>query len=300
MIDIYGISYVGYESPNAREMADYGPRVFGFGLNESRGDGVVYLTMDDQDYRIAVHPGDRTRMLYVGVEVKDKWAWEHGIETLRSAGIDVTVGDAELEDQRGCFGVAQFRDPSSWPHELAYGRTYCSGGWVPGRPHRGFLTDPHGMGHTVLAASNVDVMEKFCRDTMGYKWYMQGLRKGVASFWRFSHNNLSHNIAYANNPNHQHGDTETMVPHIGVYNKTLDDVGIAWDIVEEQYPEKVHMTLGRHMLDPVISFYSHTPAGFVTEYIWAEELDMPHDAHVERRATKLSAWGHKMPNGPMH
>src|ERR1700761_1037890 len=100
MIDLFGISYVGYESPNAREMAEYGPRVFGFGLNESRDDDVVYLTMDDQDYRIAVHPGERTRQLYVGVETKDKWSWEQGVETLRSAGIDVAIGDAELEAKR--------------------------------------------------------------------------------------------------------------------------------------------------------------------------------------------------------
>lgn len=300
MIDIYGISYVGYESPNAREMADYGPRVLGMGLNESRDDDVVYLTMDDQDYRIAVHPGDRTRMLYIGVEVKDKWAWEQGIETLRSAGIDVEVGDAELEAKRGCYGVAQFRDPSGWPHELAYGRTYSTAGWVSGRPHQGFMTDPYGMGHSVLASNDVDVMEKFCRDTMGYKWYIQGLRKGVGSFWRFNHNNLSHNIAYANNPNHKYGDTETMVPHIGIYNRSLDDVGIAWDIVQEEYSENIQMTLGRHMQDPVISFYSRTPAGFVIEYIWAEELDIPEDTYVERRSSKLSVWGHKMPNGPMH
>jgi 2,3-dihydroxybiphenyl 1,2-dioxygenase len=300
IMEIYGIAYVGYESPNARQMLEYGPEVFGFGINESRDDDVVYLTMDDHDYRIAVHPGERDRMLYVGVELKDKWAWEQGIETLRSAGFDVTVGDADLEAQRGCFGIAQFKDPSGWPHELVYGRTYNTGGWRSGRPHSGFMSEHYGLGHTVLASHDVEIMEKYCRDVMGYKWYIQGLAKGVGSFWRFKNNNLSHNIAYVNNPRHRYGDTATMIPHIGIYCKKLDDVGIAWDIVDEQYPERVQMTLGRHMQDPVISFYSKTPAGFVIEYIWAEELDIPDGPYVERRAGKLSVWGHKMPNGPMH
>ncbi|MCU1359314.1 MAG: hypothetical protein JWN99_1240, partial [Ilumatobacteraceae bacterium] len=41
-------------------------------------------------------------------------------------------------------------------------------------------------------------------------------------------------------------------------------------------------------------------AGFTVEYIWGEDLEIPDDTYVERRATKLSLWGHKMVNGGMH
>jgi 2,3-dihydroxybiphenyl 1,2-dioxygenase len=299
-MDIYGIAYVGYESPNAKQMLDFGPDVFAFGINESRGDDSVYLTMDDRDYRIAVHPGEVDRMAYIGLEMKDKWAWEKGVETLRSKGFDITVGDAELEAQRGVYGVAQFQDPAGWTHELVYGHASSTGAWRSGRPHSGFESEKYGLGHTVLIAADRDEIDRFCQDTMGYRWYIQGLRKGVGSFYRFSKNNLSHNIAYIINPNHKYGDTSTNVPHIGVYCKTLDDVGIAWDVVSEQHPERVQMTLGRHMQDPVVSFYTCTPGGFVIEYIWGEDLEVPDDTFVERRATKLSLWGHKMPNGAMH
>lgn len=299
-LEIYGIAYVGYESPNAKQMLEYGPEVFGFGLNESRDDDTVYLTMDDADYRIAVHPGPRDRMAYVGVELKDKWNWELAIEKLRSEGFEVTVGDAELEARRGCYGVAQFQDPSGWPHELVYGHAFSTGGWRSGRPHAGFRSDVYGLGHTVLVTQDLAATERFCKDVMGYKWYIQGLAKGMATFWRFKNSNLSHNIAYGLNPGHVYGDTWTSVPHIGVYCNKLDDVGVAWDIVGERYPERVQMTLGRHMQDPVISFYSKTPAGFVIEYIWGEDLEIPDGPYVERRSAKLSLWGHKMPNGPMH
>jgi len=296
-MDIYGIAYMGYESPNAKQMLDYGPEVFAFGVNESRDDGSVYLTMDDCDHRIAIHPGEQDRLAYVGLEMKDKWAWETGIETLRSAGFTVTVGDAELEARRGVYGVAQFQDPAGWPHELVYGQTYSTGGWRKGRPHEGFQSDVYGLGHTVLTAGDTARIEAYCRDVMGYRWYIQGLRKGGGSFWRFNNNNLSHNVAYGINPSHQYGDTSTSIPHMGIYCNKLDDVGVAWDIVQERYPERIVMTLGRHMQDPVISFYSRTPAGFTIEYIWGEELDVPDSPYVERRADKLSLWGHHAPNG---
>jgi extradiol dioxygenase len=299
-MEIYGIAYIGYESPNAKQMIEYGPEVFAFGLNESRDDGSVYLTMDDRDHRIAIHPGERDRFAYVGLEMKDKWAWEQGIERLRSNGYEVTVGDAELEAARGVYGVAQFKDPAGWPHELVYGQTYSTGGWRNGRPHDGFESDKYGMGHTVLRANDAQAIETYCRDIMEYRWYIQGLRKGVGSFWRFKNNNLSHNIAYGISPNHQIGDTSSMVPHIGLYCKNLDDVGIAYDIVEQRYPERIEMTLGRHMQDPVISFYSKTPAGFTIEYIWGEDLDVLDAPYVERRADRLSIWGHRTPNGNPH
>jgi 2,3-dihydroxybiphenyl 1,2-dioxygenase len=300
IVEIYGIAYVGYESPNAKQMLDYGPEVFAFGVNESRNDDSVYLTMDDADYRIAVHPGEVDRMAYVGLELKDKWAWETGIETLRSKGFEVTIGDAELEAQRGCYGVAQFKDPSGWNHELVYGHSYTTGGWKSGRPHAGFRSDVYGLGHTVLITGDIAETEDFCKNTMGYKWYIQGLRKGAATFWRFKNSNLSHNIAYGLNPAHKYGDTSTIIPHIGVYCNTLDDVGISYDITEERYPERIEMTLGRHMQDPVVSYYSKTPAGFTIEYIWGEDLEIPDGPYVERRATKLSLWGHKQPNGGSH
>jgi 2,3-dihydroxybiphenyl 1,2-dioxygenase len=300
MVEIYGIAYIGYESPNAKQMLDYGPEVFAFGLNETRNDDSVYLTMDDREYRIAVHPGERDRLAYIGLEMKNKWAWESGIEDLRSAGFEVTIGDAELEAQRGVYGVAQYNDPAGWPHELVYGQTYSTGGWKPGRPHRGFQSDRYGLGHTVLIAKDLPEIEHYCKDVMEYKWYIQGLRKGAATFWRFKNSNLSHNIAYGVNPNHVYGDTSTIIPHIGIYCDTLDDVGIAYDVVEERYPERIEMTLGRHMQDPVVSFYSKTPAGFTLEYIWGEDLEIPDDTYVERKANKLSVWGHKQVNGGMH
>jgi 2,3-dihydroxybiphenyl 1,2-dioxygenase len=296
-MDNTGIAYMGYESPNYKEMMDYGPQVFGFGLNESFDDDAVYLTMDDRAFRIAVHPGETNRLAYIGLEMKDRWAWEAGVEQLRRGGIEVTIGDAELEERRGVLGVAQFKDPSGWPHELIYGHRYLTDSFASGRPHQGFQSSKYGVGHTVLTSHDLAATEAYARDIMEYKWFLAGLRKGGASFWRCKLNNLSHNVAYGYNPNHVIGDTATSIPHMGLYCKTLDDVGIAWDLVQDRNPESIQMTLGRHMQDPVISFYSVTPTGFVIEYIWGEDLEIPEGTYIEGMADELSVWGHRRPDG---
>lgn len=59
-------------------MSEYGPEVFAFGLSESRDDDSDYLMMDERDFWVAVHPGDRDRFPSIDLEMKDKWAWEQG------------------------------------------------------------------------------------------------------------------------------------------------------------------------------------------------------------------------------
>src|SRR5262249_14534320 len=142
-------------------------------------------------------------------------------------------------------------------------------------------------------------IENYCKNVMGYRWYIHGLRKNAATFWRFQNNNLSHNIAYGIVPGFAY-EKNMMVPHIGIYCEKLDDVGIAHDIVADNYPEQMQMTLGRHMQDPVISFYAKSPAGFTIECIWGEDLDIPDDTYVEAQSGRLSLWGHKQVNGGVH
>ena len=294
-LEVIGLGYLGYESPNHKAMLDYGPEVFGFGLDESRDYDVVRLTMDDRSaWRIAVHPGQTNRLAYAGLQVATKLLWEEGVEHLRRHGVEVTVGDDELEAARGCSGVAQFRDPSGWPYELCYGLEYDSGRWRPGRAHAGFRSAQYGVGHTVFATSDLDATRRFCDEVLEYKWYNHGLRKDMAAFYRTKRSDLSHVVAYVKNPQHTYGDTSLHLPHAGIYCETLDDVGIAYDIVQDRDPALIERTLGRHAQDPVISFYSDTPAGFTIEYIWAESLSIPDATYVEGASDRLSIWGHQL------
>ena len=43
---------------------------------------------------------------------------------------------------------------------------------------------------------------------------------------------------------------------------SLDDVGKAYDIVQSREDIPITMSLGRHMMDSLVSFYLRTPTGF--------------------------------------
>lgn len=80
----------------------------------------------------------------------------------------------------------------------------------------------------------------------------------------------------------------------------LGDVGIVADIVGEQHPEYLEMSLVRHMQDPVVSFYSKTPAAFIGRvHLEREPLRFPRGPYVERRSNKLRVWGHRSVNGAL-
>ena len=289
-MELITVGYVGYESPTFKSMAEYGPEVFGFGLNETMDDESVYLTSDDAFWRIAVHPGEESRLAYVGWEAKDKYAFEDAVEKLRSHGLEVTLGNEDVEARRGAFGVAQFKDPAGWPHEIYYARQIRPGTFRPGRSHAGFLSWEYGM-HVVIAAQDLDPVDHFCHSILELNYFGTGNNvKGFASFWRAKRSVLSHNIAYVKLPHYQVGNHSTRVTghHTAFYCKSDDDVGIAYDLVRQR-EQHILIDLGKHAPDPVLSFYSMTPGGFVLECI-GPPLEMPQETFVQR-ATPGSLWG---------
>ena len=81
-MDIIGIGYLGFESPNLDAWRSYGPEVMGFqvaGSPESDPDS-LYFKLDDRRHRIAIHPGKIDRMVYIGWEAKGKLEFHAAVE----------------------------------------------------------------------------------------------------------------------------------------------------------------------------------------------------------------------------
>jgi hypothetical protein len=81
------------------------------------------------------------------------------------------------------------------------------------------------------------------------------------------------------------------VQHIGLFVKSLRDVGETYDIVKKR-GLPMQMTLGQHCQDPHVSFYHFSPGGFAIETI--VELEPWHDDGFELNPEQLSTWGHEM------
>src|SRR5690606_10616595 len=88
-MDIRGIGYLGFESPNIEAWRSYGPEVLGLAIAPSPEDEpeALYLKMDDRRYRFAFQPGPIDKLTYIGWECINRIAFEKAVKKLQDAGI---------------------------------------------------------------------------------------------------------------------------------------------------------------------------------------------------------------------
>ncbi len=288
-MDIRGIGYLGFESPNIDAWRTYGPEVLGLAIAPSPEDepDSLYLRMDDRRYRFAFQPGPIDKLTYIGWECVNRIAFEKAVKKLQDAGIAVEQGDDDLKARRAVRDVVRFKDPVGYQYELFYGQKGEPDSFVPGRRHGGFNTYGRGFGHVVVITPEYGPeLDDFLINIMGFQWYGSGAGKGKTGFYRAGLNNLtSHDIGYGYAPGRM------GIQHMGLLTGDLRDVGETWDIVNKrQIP--VQMTLGQHTQDPHFSFYHFSPSGFAVEVI-AETHPWPGDP-FELNAERLSYWGHEL------
>jgi extradiol dioxygenase len=167
-------------------------------------------------------------------------------------------------------------------HEFFYGQLSLPGQFQPGRPLSGFVTGEQGMGHVVCVVPDLAAATRF------YK--MLGFKKSD-EIYAFIDAHFFHC-----NPRH-HTLAITEIPrvrglhHIMIQLQSLDDVGLAYDLVQSRNIP-LTMTLGRHPNDQMVSFYVRSPSGFEIEYGWGA-LEVGEDWTVTQYDA-VSVWGHKM------
>jgi extradiol dioxygenase len=281
-MNVRALGYVGVESPEVKQWDEFGPDVLGLERVDGAHHDSVYLRMDDRHHRLAVHPGPKDRLAYLGWEMATEDDLAEAAEELQRAGISVTEGTAEECAARTVRRLVHVVDPGGARHELFYGQLSLPNQFRPGRPLSGFVTGEQGMGHVVCVVPDLAAASRF------YK--LLGFKKSD-EIYAFIDAHFFHC-----NPRH-HTLALTQIPmvrglhHIMVQLETLDDVGSAYDLVQSR-GIPVTMTLGRHSNDEMVSFYVRTPSGFEIEYGWgALEVD---DDWTVKQFNQISVWGHKM------
>jgi len=218
--------------------------------------------------------------------LKDAGKPDEAVAKLQSAGVAYHVADRALCDLRGVREMTRFEDPTGYRHELFYAQSSELRSFKPPRKHAGFAADEQGIGHVILVVPALtDELEHFLFEVMGFKWFgggsvSSGMKMG---FYRPALSTRSHSIGYFQVPG------KFGIQHIGLPVRELDDVGITLDIIRERRVP-LQMTLGRHVQDPVISFYVFTPSGFSIEYLY--EFGAWNTA-AEMNPDKVSLWGHE-------
>jgi len=283
---IDSLSYIGFTSPNATEWTSFGPEVLGLEVVPPGPDGAVRLRLDAAAHRIAIHPGSTDDLAYLGWAVADPGALADAVASLEATGIEVHSGDRELAAARAVEGIAWFHDPFGFRHELSHGQRRATEPFEPGRPMDGFVTGDGGLGHAVLFVPDLAEAERFYIDVLGFR-LSDAVEDGVSI--RFLHcNSRHHSLAFVAVPG------MVGMHHLMLEVGSLDDVGAAYDIVNERHLP-LAMTLGRHTNDRMTSFYVRTPSGFEIEYGYGGALvdvSQPWEAVTYDSG---SSWGHKPP-----
>lgn len=281
---ITSLAYFGATSPAYQEWAQFGPQVLGSELVEPGPDGAVRLRFDDVAYRLAIHPGERNGVAYIGWATTGEGDVQRIVERLQAYGIAVQRASQEEAAVRKVLGYCWFVDPSGIRHELAWGQMRPRSIFHPGRPMQGFRTGDQGLGHVVLAVPDLEKSDRFYREVLGFQ--LSDTVVDGPIFAHFYHvNGRHHSLAIARSPNER-----AAFLHLMVEVNALEDVGTALDLCEErQVP--VTRTLGCHTNDRMTSFYLQSPSAFRIEYGWGGlEVD---ELWEPRFYDRTSTWGHR-------
>jgi 2,3-dihydroxybiphenyl 1,2-dioxygenase len=290
MSEIQALGYVGLR---ARDLAAWRTFASGFlGLEAvgDRGDETLRLRMDDNDWRISVEAADGDDIAFAGWQVADARALASLAARVRECGVQVTDEPQALAAMRGVLGLVSFDDPDGLRIEAFFGPlVHHHQPFLSPRAIGGFVTGDQGVGHIVLATSDLQRQLDFYGDVLGFRIsdYIDVVRAGTPLTFAFMHcSPRHHSLAFASRP-----PEPRRLLHLMLQVHTIDDVGRTYSLAEESGYE-IAATLGRHTNDDMFSFYVKTPSGWEIEYgFGALEVD---DAtwRIERH-DRTSVWGHR-------
>ena len=289
---IESFSYIGFTSPRAEEWTSFGPDIIGMELAGRGPDGAVRLRVDDAAYRLAIHPGETDDIAYLGWGVSGPQALTEVVEALGKAGIGVTEEPAELAAERHVADLVSFDDPFGLRQEVSWGQLTRPASFRPGRAHCGFVTGQGGLGHAVIIVPSHEQAEAFYCDLLGFAMTDQIQAPGQPRLRFYNCNERHHSLAMIEVPG------ITGFHHLMLETRSLDDVGIALDLVNSGAGGELTMSLGRHSNDHMTSFYVRTPTAFEIEYGHGG-IVLDDTVHLPRLYDRFSIWGHKPAGGAM-
>ncbi len=281
-MEMQSLGYVGVQASDLDDWLGFATRFLGMQLVDKSSTNLTFR-MDDRRQRLVVEKSAGDGAGFFGWEVADAAALDALAARLEQHGVAVTRGSRALADERHVRELIAFRDPAGNRVEAFCGPETVSEPFKPGRSISGFRTGPLGMGHAVLTCKTIDDVLPFYTNVLGFKLSDYILKPFKAYFMHV--NPRHHSLAFIETG-------EAGVHHLMVELCNLDDVGQAYDIVQ-QTPEKIGTTFGRHVNDHMTSFYTYSPSKFLFEYGWGGRSIDPETWTPHERPEGPSLWGHE-------
>jgi 2,3-dihydroxybiphenyl 1,2-dioxygenase len=276
------LGYVGLRATSLDDWVAYGARLLGMQVAERSASNLA-LRMDDRRQRLVVNGDGGEGLEFLGFEVSDPGTIEVLGAQLERHGFHVEPGSRSLADRRSVEDLIAFKDPSGNRIEVFYGQDEAVEPFEPGRPISGFRTGPLGMGHVVLTTSHFEETVAFYRDVLGF--HLSDYFTKPIQIHFFHLNARHHTLGLLQWPT-------DGIHHLMIEVNYLDDVGQAYDIAQLR-TDLVTQTLGRHINDHVLSFYTRNPSNFMTEYGWGGRSIEPASWTPREVVEGPSLWGHE-------
>jgi biphenyl-2,3-diol 1,2-dioxygenase len=285
------LGYLGIGVSDIGRWEGFATEVLGLQTNGTDPDGTLFLRMDDNHHRFALHPGGKDDLAYAGWETSDEASLRAMASRLESMGVEVRWATAAEARERRVLGLIKLADPSGVATEIYYGpliefeRPFHSP-----RAIAGFETGNMGLGHFVLAVDDYEESLRFYRDGLGLR---------LSDFIEFEAGPDEYGlVAFLHcNPRHHsvaffQYEWPKRLLHFMLQLRRIDDLGTTYDLCQDgKVP--IARSLGRHTNDHMVSFYLESPSGFEIEYgFGAREID---DRVWEVQLHRAnSTWGHRI------
>jgi len=282
------LSYLIFESDKKEAWQRYATEFLGTLVSE-REDGSLAIRLDDHAYRFIVQPGASEDLWAAGFLVNNAKSLDLLAQHLRASGVEVYQGSTAEIEARQVGDMMWFKGPEGLRIEAVYNPKIVSDQLnlplVPG----GYITGEQGFGHIAICTGDLETSEKFYRDILGFKisdYITQDIQGFPIKFTFFHINPRHHTLALAGLPQ------PTRMHHLMLEVRDVDVVGHALERAKN-LDINLHMAIGRHPNDRMLSFYATTPSEFNVEF-GCEGIEIRDEDNWEVRTyDAISEWGHK-------
>lgn len=294
---IQELGYLGFEVSDPLRWERFAAEVLGVGV--FRGEhNTRRLRMDSAPARFILHEGGADDLTYAGWRLRSAAEMDAFAVHLDRLGIKSTRGTENELAVRQAEQMLHFQDPEGNRHEVYIESRSELVPFESAVVASGFVTGKGGAGHVVFEADHYPETIAFARDVLGVKLsdniYLEPA-PGVKIEVSFFHaNERHHSVAVA--PRAPIPGPKKRIHHFMIEVGQIADVGRARDRCLI-FGLPVVMDIGQHPNDQMISFYAHTPSGFLFEFGWGGVK--VNDATWKAEAyDRVSNWGHR-PYGVM-
>jgi 2,3-dihydroxybiphenyl 1,2-dioxygenase len=252
-------------------------------------DGSLAFQLDAACHRLIVQSGETDDLAALGLECADDAALDACLLRLKKAGIAASRASEAHRKSRRVARLYQVLDPAANVVELFTGLAPAHQPFASTVFPNGFRTGSLGMGHAVLVSHDLESMQAFYKDALGFGVTERLVTRvgpiGVRGI--FLHcNTRHHSLALFDLP------LRKRLHHFMLQAADMHDIGQACERAQ-RLKVPLSLTLGQHPdPDGTFSFYGSTPSGFDFELGYgSQEID---PRGWQEQATSItSAWGHK-------